>query len=259
MTRELPARRIVLLGASNLVRGISTVVETATNVLGSPLDVLAALGHGRSFGMESRVLGRVLPGIIQCGLWDALDQRPQLPTNALITDIGNDILYGASPQAIAHWVEACLVRLRRVSRRIVVTELPLENVLRLGPRRFALIRKLIFPSALISFEDALAAIKTLNDHVKSVSETYGAHVVQPRPCWYGVDPIHIKLRHWPEAWLEVFRSWSDDRSIPLAKGSLRRWMFLRGLRPQQRRLFGRVQTQQQPAGRLPNGAIISYY
>jgi len=209
--------------------------------------------------MESRVLGRALPGIIKCGLWDALDQRPELPTNALITDIGNDILYGASPQAIAHWVEECLVRLRRVSRLIVVTALPLENVRRLGPRRFALIRKLIFPSAQISYEDALAAIKTLNDHVKSVSEKYGARVVKPRSCWYGVDPIHIKLSHWPEAWLEVFRSWSDDRSIPLAKGSLRRWMFLRGLRPQQRRLFGRVQTQQQPAGRLPDGALISYY
>ena len=78
--RSTPVRRVVLLGASNLTRGISTVVATAQRVWGQPLEVLAALGHGRSYGIESRVLGRRLPGILNSGLWEALDRSPASPT-----------------------------------------------------------------------------------------------------------------------------------------------------------------------------------
>ena len=45
-----PSRRVILLGASNLTRGISTVVEIAKTKWGSPLDIMSALGHGRSYG-----------------------------------------------------------------------------------------------------------------------------------------------------------------------------------------------------------------
>jgi len=86
---EVPARRVVLLGASNLTRGISTAVETARLQWGRPLDVMAALGHGRSYGLASRLLCRTLPSIVECGLWPALAARPPAPTAALVTDVGN--------------------------------------------------------------------------------------------------------------------------------------------------------------------------
>ncbi len=109
-------RRVILLGASNLTRGISTVVGIAQASLGGPLDVVAAMGHGRSYGMWSRVLVRELPGIATCALWDALDRRPRLDTVALVTDIGNDIFYGASIDEIVSWVDVTLARLERIAR-----------------------------------------------------------------------------------------------------------------------------------------------
>ena len=107
-----PSRRVILLGASNVTRSMSTIVETAELVWGRPLDLLAACGHGRSYGRTSCVFGRSLPGILECGLWDELSRRPALPTAALVTDIGNDILYGAGVDQIAAWVEQSLIRLR---------------------------------------------------------------------------------------------------------------------------------------------------
>jgi hypothetical protein len=71
-----------MLGASNLAIHLPTVVETAARLWGRPLDLLAAIGHGRSYGMTSRVMGRVLPGILQCGLWDDLARRPPAETAA---------------------------------------------------------------------------------------------------------------------------------------------------------------------------------
>ncbi|MEX0819484.1 MAG: hypothetical protein WD070_07815, partial [Pirellulaceae bacterium] len=94
-TGEGPNRRVVLLGASNIARSPAIVFDSARSAWGSPLDIVAATGHGRSYGMTSCVLGRTLPGILQCGLWEALATRPLVPTAALLTDIGNDILYGA--------------------------------------------------------------------------------------------------------------------------------------------------------------------
>ena len=55
-------------------------------------------------------LWRELPGIVECGLWDALAQRPPAPTVALLTDIGNDLLYDVPVPQIVSWVETCLDR-----------------------------------------------------------------------------------------------------------------------------------------------------
>ena len=108
-----PPARVVALGASNLTRGLPIVVSAARAGGGPDVEVLAALGLGRSYGMESRVLARTLPGILDSGLWKALAQRPRVPTRELVTDVGNDIVCGASPPRILQWVEESLVRLRR--------------------------------------------------------------------------------------------------------------------------------------------------
>src|SRR5688572_25820972 len=87
--------RVVVLGASNVTRGISTIYETARLAVGGPLDLYAAFGHGRSLGLHTRVLGRGLCGMLDAGLWRALGDatRPR-DSFALLSDIGNDLLYG---------------------------------------------------------------------------------------------------------------------------------------------------------------------
>ncbi|MCA9267996.1 MAG: hypothetical protein KDA41_05970, partial [Planctomycetales bacterium] len=123
-----PARRLVLLGASNLARGVVSAVDAARAVWGEPLDVMAALGHGRSYGRKSCVLGRSLTGVAQCALWDELAARPRLPTAAVVTDVGNDILYGVSNKKILDWVARCLSRLASADARVVLTGLPIASL-----------------------------------------------------------------------------------------------------------------------------------
>lgn len=248
-----------MLGASNIARGLSLVVDTARNAWGSPLDVLIATGHGRSYGMSSSVLGRTLPGILQCGLWDSLEQRPPVPTAALLTDIGNDILYGASADQIGHWVERCLDRLRPGCDRIVITRLPVDSVGKLGRTRFLLIRTILFPKSRLTLDAAIETANKVNDRVAELARHYDVSLVEPAPEWYGFDPIHVKRQYKQLAWQQLFAAWCEDDLPEAAQHSLASFWRLRRLRPQQRHMFGIEQRQAQPASRLDDGTLLSVF
>lgn len=256
---RLPARRVVLLGASNLTRGISTVVETACGQWGRPLDVLAALGHGRSYGGPSTVLGRTLPGIVECGLWTALAERPRLPTSALVTDIGNDLFYGATPNEIAGWVETCLERLAAVAESIVMTRMPVCNLKRVRPWQYAVLRRLLFPSCRLSLEELSELAWQLDKLLAEVAARRGCRVIEPCSEWYGFDPIHIRLAHWSTAWRQVLDSGIGKPRCAPARPSPRRWLYLRRRLPERCWLFGRAYLRPQPCGRLADGTVISLY
>jgi hypothetical protein len=257
---DLPARRVVLLGASNLTRGIATVVETASRVWGRPLDVLAAFGHGRSFGLRRSVLGRELPGIIESGLWDALRRRSPAPTAALVTDIGNDLLYEVPVPEIAGWLERCLDRLQHAGARVVMTSLPLRGIENLSNAKFLILRTIFFPGCRLCLEAVRERAFELERRLRDLTTGRGVLLVAHRAEWYGFDPIHIKLRHWAAAWRDILRPWAEAEAAPEpAPRSLRRWIYLRWLAPEQRWFFGREQRKLQPAGRLADGTALSYY
>jgi hypothetical protein len=256
---EAPARRVVMLGASNLAIHLPTVVETAARLWGRPLDLMTAMGHGRSYGMTSRVMGRVLPGILQCGLWSDLERRPPVETAGLATDIGNDLLYGVPVEQIAAWVDECLRRLARVATTLVVTELPLASTHTLSERRFLLLRNVFFPRSQLTLDDALEQTVRLNAAVRELAEKYRALTVKPSPAWYGFDPIHIRRTRGAQVWREILAPWSPMSDAEPARLALRHWLALRRMRPLERELWGRVQRQPQPAGRLPEGTAISLY
>ena len=254
-----PTRRVVLLGASNLVRSIATVVETCRGVWGTPVDIIAALGHGRSYGMENRVLGRTLPGILQCGLWRALEKRPTAETAALLTDIGNDLLYGVGVPQIVDWVETCLDRLVAVHARMVITALPVASLELLGRWRFRLLRTILFPRCRLEFATMRRRALDLNRQITELAGRYGVTLICPPRSWYGFDPIHIRFRSRVHAWPRIMRSWSHEGSEDEFPGSTALWIYLRLLPPLHRRFFGIEKMRQQPSGCLPDGSLISLF
>lgn len=254
----LPERRVVLLGASNLTRGISTVVDTASRAWGSPLDVLAALGHGRSYGMASTVLGRTLPGILQCGLWAALDARPAAPTAALVTDVGNDLLYGAAVEQVAEWVERCLDRLAALGARTIVARLPVCNLPRVRPWQYAIVRRALFPSCRLSLAEIAERALALDERIASLTNERNFRLLTPRAEWYGFDPIHVKLRHAPRVWSEFLGAWNDAHIAP-ARASMKRWLQLRRSAAERVVRFGVERRCAQPSGRLDDGTLISFF
>jgi hypothetical protein len=228
-------KRIVALGASNLTRGFQTIVATSRQEWGRDIEVIAALGHGRSYGSESRVLARTLPGILQSGLWRQLAQLPAVSTRVLLTDVGNDILYGFSPAQILEWVEEALNRLERYSNDIVVTGLPRVGLTDISAPKFLFFRSLLFPRCRLTFSEVAESARIVNEGLMTLAHARGARFVPLRAEWYGVDPIHIRPSRWQPAWREILCGEprpGRDR-MPFMEG----WR-LYAMRPEHQRIFG---------------------
>ncbi len=113
--------------------------------LKGPSEILAAVGHGRAYGLANQVLLRGLPGVAASGLWSQLNSVGVLPTYALLTDIGNDILYESAPEQILRQVEWCVEQLQMQSAQIIVTNLPMASIEDLSERRYTFYRNIFYP------------------------------------------------------------------------------------------------------------------
>ncbi len=245
--------RVIALGASNLTRGFHTIISAARSAWGPEVQILAALGHGRSYGASSRIAFRTLPGILESGLWRTLESLPQVPARALITDVGNDILYGHSVGTILAWIEETLRRLQRFTRDIVLTDLPLASIRRLSQAKFLFFRSLLFPFSRLSLPEVLAAIEQLNAGLAKIAAAGDAKFFPLNPSWYGLDPIHIRPSLWRPAWQEIL-----DAPVGLILDSGSRFEGLRlYLRtPERMRIFGIERYRKQSGRVLPQGGRI---
>jgi hypothetical protein len=195
--------RVVALGASNLTLGFPAVVSSARAAWGPQVEVLAALGHGRSYGAQSRVLFRRLPAILESGLWPGLEPRPQMTTRGLVTDVGNDILYGFSAERTLEWVEEAIRRLNRVTRDVVVTDLPLDRIRRLSNAKFLMFRSVLVPSCRLSLTQVRDRTERVSEGLAALAAATGSRLVRPDPTWYGFDPVHFRRSSMRVAWRQI--------------------------------------------------------
>lgn len=256
-----PTQRVVCLGASNLARCLGPLWSTMHAIHDQPLDVMMAMGHGRSYGSKSHFLAqaRSLPGISDCDLWTELSQRDALPTTALVTDIGNDLLYGYSPEEIASWVEQCLDRLDKINARCAVTRLPVENLDQLSPWWFWCMRTLMFPGCRITSQELRAAATKVNELLEGICDRQNCTLLAHRLDWYGIDPLHIRRKHAALAYQEWLNAWgktSEQKYRPLSSIE---WLHLRTRLPKQYWLLGRPLKCEQPTAVFADGTRLSMF
>ncbi len=246
---------MVLLGASNLAIGLRAVLSAARARLGAPLEVLAALGRGRSWGTDSSFLVRRMPGIVTCGLWRALAAGDPRPAWALVTDVGNDLPFGAPPATILGWVEEALDRLERARASTVITSLPLENLRRLPAWEFELWRRLIFPLHRTSREQVLAGAEVVDAGLRRLALERSLVLVELQPEWYGLDPIHVRRSRRHEAWGRILSPWGEPTHAMASTELPGAWRQV----PERRWILGIQGGRPQPGLRLADGTTLGLY
>lgn len=254
-----PCRKVVLLGASNVVLTWRTIFELVRSQAGRPVEIWGAFGHGRSYGLRSNILGRGLPGITTCGLWQNLAGSAVDVEAAVVTDLGNDLMYGVDVPQIMRWVTWCVERLRERHAAIVLTRLPVASVRAMSSARFRLMRTVLFPRSQMSLTTAIRLAEELDSEIVGLATTFEIPVVESQPEWYGFDPIHVLKRHRHAAWAEILgrclRPLEGQASPEWQPRCPRLWQ----LTPERRWLFGVEQTRTQPVRVLEDGTRIHLF
>ena len=141
---------------------------------------------------------RRLPSILESGLWRSLDRilRREVSKNrqrlAVITDIGNDLLYGFSTEQLAIWIEEVIDRLHQQQFDIVITKLPVESIQSVGPFRFQFLKTFFVPGCRQSLEEIKEQSSQVNEDIVRIAKKYQVSVVDQPGSWYGLDAIHVR-------------------------------------------------------------------
>ena len=127
-----------------------------------------------------------------------------------MTDIGNDLLYGATPDRLLGWVEGCLDRLAEAGAATTVTHLPAGSVETLSERRFHFFRRLLFSRSTLTLAEAKELIREINQRLTALGDARNLSVISVSANWYGLDPIHIKRRAERQAWPALLAGWREE-------------------------------------------------
>ena len=205
---------VVILGASNVSFSFPTVVRSVQATFAGNVRLWAVHGLGRSYGKRSQAVMRELDGILESSFWAAFAGRPQPgPVFALLTDLGNDLIYEVEPKQIGHWVTDAMQRLqadvdeRGDAAEFTLTRLPAAKLLSLGAKRYYTSQKLLYPHRKSDQQAMNASIQQLDAHIPAIAEPFGATVVGTERYWYGIDPIHLRERYRRQAWSRYLGGW----------------------------------------------------
>jgi len=252
--------RLVLLGASNLARTFATATTLAQAHIEPAIDLMAAPGHGRSYGSETTVMGRRLPSLLGCALWNDLENREPLPTSAVIMDIGNDLIYGTRVEELIDWLVECVKRLRKHDAEVVIAKPPLAVFELVSPWRFNFFRNLMFRSSRMEFADGLNQARQLDSFLDEMAKEEGVTAIEQPSDWYGWDPVHILRNRSVDTWRTIYNAFpqsEDVQSPPRVRYT--DFFYLRSRIPHERHLYGVAQRRQQPVAKLPKKGCLSLY
>ncbi|MFM7245051.1 MAG: hypothetical protein ACKO40_12880 [Planctomycetaceae bacterium] len=247
LTSPRPAR-VIVLGASNVSRGLARLATVVRQRTSGPVDLVVAAGHGRSYGVNSRVAMRRLPSILGSGLWRSLERQraDATPPLALLTDIGNDLLYGFPAPVVAEWVGECLRRLSDFGTRMAITRVPLASVAAVGPARYRAFRSLFVPGCRLSLAAIKEATADLDAHLAALAAEHAATLIDQPGDWYGFDPIHPRRRHLSDLFHTVGDAWGLPQGLRRGGAGWRDWAVLGSRAAEIRSLARRVRFTPQP-------------
>lgn len=253
---ESPRRTVLVLGASNVSLAWSQIVSLVLSSSTDGVDIVTAHGMGRAYAADSSgFVFRRLPGILCSGFWDALPKfGDEQSASVLITDLGNDLLYGCSVSEVVEAAADCVSRIRQwnANADFVVTAPPLASVLTLKRTRFRIMKQLLFPSSPLQLPQVQQATQDLFDGIQSLAAGTGLKIYEPPASCCGYDPIHIRRRYRRDVFRSMLSLWDQPPASTVA------WKRYSSPVPECRTLMGRSRTKCQPAINSDRLRVFAY-
>jgi len=253
---------VVVLGASNVSRGLARLVATVRSRAEARVDLFVAAGHGRAYGVNSRVWMRRLPSILACGLWESLAENACAENArpvAIVTDVGNELLYGLGVAQIAGAVREAVRRLADHGVTIAITGLPLASIASVGAIRYRALRTAFVPGCQLPLPMLKEAAVWLDEELRAIAAESGIAFIEQPGDWYGLDAIHVRRRCIDRLWSRVADAWNWPPAARPARAGVREWAAI-GSRAAETRSLARVMLHTpQPAWRSRDGLRLWLY
>ena len=195
----------ILLGASNLARASYGLMNCLTRCLSPrPVEFLHALGPGRAYITEGGILSAVYPPILNCGILNVAKDKSKSKRMivALVTDIGNDIMYGVSAEKIILGLKTLFNTMEEIGASVLTTTIPVDLEQDVGKFYFLILRRIFFRKSRVEYHEAASAVRTINQFIKE-SENEKITVLKEMGPFCGVDKIHYRLSTSHRAWSYV--------------------------------------------------------
>ena len=268
--------RVAVLGASNVRRSLFPLIEQLFRTYARPIEILFACGHGRSYCRPNRVLGWSLPGISESDWTIPWRQEDDAQRIAIVTDIGNDLLYGIAPSMLLDHVACCLDTMR-ANDRVMLIGLPIERLKEVDRLQFELFRKIFFPGSTLSLNTAIDSAHEVGEGLQQMVLKRHHVWLSPPSTWYGIDPIHIRNRLHKNVWMTILKRLSEvacegtasvlmsdelsrdpgvDASFRLRRIERARLVFSRAKR---QTWMGICRDQAQPSLSFDDGSSVSFF
>jgi len=251
-------KRVAIFGASNVALGFDTICRLLATSEPQPVQLAAACGHGRAYGRQTRVGPRSLSSLSECGLWTTLEAPPQsdTETTAVLTDIGNDALYGDTFDGMLDRIDRCIVRLQPHVDRIVVTQMPVESIRGLSYVGYHMVSRFFFPAVTPRpYERVFDELSSAAAKLADIVAKRDAILVEQQAEWYGFDPIHIRSDMRETAW-RTFLQLPTLEETAGRNGSVSLPYWRR--RPERMRVFGFDLDTPQPLARSEHLEVSLY-
>lgn len=241
---KLQRRTMIILGASNVSLAWSEIVSLAVQSSPLPIDLVTAHGMGRAYVTASSGFAfRRLPGILHSELWNAASNlNHDQAASALITDLGNDLLYGRRVAEVTEGAIQCIQRIRECSPNadVVLTAPPLESVLSLSSMRFRFFKNVLFPFSPLDLQSVKKKTQQLFDNVQQIAVDQRVKLYEPPISMFGFDPIHVRRRFRKTVFRNIMELWDQP-----PRGTFKRKRFPKAV-PCQRWMVGKEQRTKQP-------------
>ena len=193
------------MGASNLSRGYDSLTRCLKrNLEPRPVNFLSALGPGRAYCAFGGAMTIAYPPIGSSQIFsEAKDQCPAACRKiALITDLGNDIMYGIPPEEIIAELKNILQRLEDMDADALITPIPATLISQLTPAAFRVLKAVFFPRSQVERLEAIAAIEKINQVIHAGIGSRAA-VISGLENFMGWDKIHYGLFQFGEVWSKI--------------------------------------------------------
>jgi hypothetical protein len=210
---------LMLLGASNLSRGCFIFAKhLRTCLLPRSVEVLIASGPGRGYCVPGGLLNINYPPICSSDILEVAQKKSESGYRviALVTDIGNDIMYDVTAEKLIETIQQIFVTLQSMNAEIFYTTLPVAFERKVHPVWFYVLRSVLLPFSRVSYDVAKAGIIAVNQFLKE-SASESCHLIPDMDRYLGYDEIHYGWLRAHHAWSHVTKVMLDVLGVEVAK------------------------------------------